>query len=129
MMSEQPGPSTLATISLSTKEVLVSYGKRTRSVLFNRDDDPVVELANFEEKVKAAFEDILEYNAKLFVQLKDEKWRGEFVDLTPSAFIPDQSVMRVESYNITYTYSYCAYSSYSQQLLASGYIHVASWYN
>ena len=87
-MSEQPGPSTLPSSSPSKKEVLVSYGKRTRSVrvFFNRDDDPKVELANFEAKVKATFQDVMppEQNSELFVQLKDVKWQGEFVDLTHS---------------------------------------------
>ena len=70
-----------------------------RSVFFNRDDDPKVELANFEAKVKATFQDVMlpEQNSELFVQLKDEKWQGEFVDLTPSGCIPDKSVVRVVS--------------------------------
>ena len=86
---EQPEP--------SRKEVLVIYGKRTRSLWFNKDDNPEVELANFEWEAKATFEDVLEQNAELVVQLKDEKWKGEFVDLSPSAFIPNESVVRVVS--------------------------------
>ena len=86
---EQPEP--------SRKEVLVIYGKRTRSLWFNKDDNPEVELANFEREAKATFEDVLEQNADLVVQLKDEKWKGEFVDLSLSAFIPNESVVRVVS--------------------------------
>ena len=88
-MSEQPEP--------SRKEVLVIYGKRSRSVSFSEDDDPRVELTNFERKAKATFEDVLEQNSEFIVQLKDEKWNGEFVDLGPAAFIPDKSVVRVVS--------------------------------
>ena len=88
-----------------------------RSVFFNRDDDPKVELANFEAKVKATFQEVMppEQNSELFVQLKDEKWQGEFVDLTPSGYIPDKSVVRVVSYAIKFydivhmhVYSYIA---------------------
>lgn len=67
------------------------------SVSFNADNDPKVKLANFEEKAKATFKDVmLKQNCELFVQLKNEKWQGEFVDLTPSAY--NQSVVSDEMY-------------------------------
>ena len=47
--------------------MLVIYGKRTRSLWFNKNDNPEVELANFEWEAKATFEDVLEQNAKLIV--------------------------------------------------------------
>ena len=98
-MSEQPGPLILLSSSPSKKEVLVSYGKRTKSVSLNRDNGPKIKLTIFEEKAKAMFEYVMtEQNSELFMQLKDEKWQGEFVDLTPSAYITDKSVVQMASY-------------------------------
>ena len=78
------------------KEVLVLYGKR-RPVIFDSAVDPEAELINLAQSTKNTFKDVIEQDAELIVQLKDEKLKGEFVDLSPSMFIPTQSVVRVVS--------------------------------
>ena len=84
-------------VETSRKEVLVMFGKRMRSLSFNKDEDPEVELANFEWQARVTFEDVFKPNSELIIKLKDEKWNGEFVDLSPTSFISDQSVVKVVS--------------------------------
>ena len=81
----------LENAKMATKEVLVRVGVHSRVIRF---DDKEALFSN----IHAAFSDIGQVgtpNTKLLVQIKDQQWGGEFVDLQEDQNIPDRSVLNV----------------------------------
>ncbi len=76
----------------STKQVLVRFGAHSWVVRFCSQEDLV-------PSIRTAFADVSaeasQASAKLVVQLKDEQWGGEFVDLREGQEVPDHTVLRV----------------------------------
>ena len=83
----------------STKEVLICFGDRKRPVKFvTSENDPDEELPSLTAAAKAAFSDILEREntQQLILQIKSERWNGEFVDVLANGnTIPDNSVLQM----------------------------------
>ena len=90
------------------KEVLVVYGERKRPVQFQESpDNPEKERVSLLAAVRDTFKDVLEQSeetrmtnqslsiANMIIQIKSEKWSGEFVDVHGSVVVPDSSVLRL----------------------------------
>ena len=90
------------------KEVLVVYGERKRTVRFQESpDNPEKERISLLAAVRDTFKDVLEQSeenrmtnqslsiANMIIQIKSEKWSGEFVDVHGSVVVPDSSVLRL----------------------------------
>ena len=79
------------------KEVLVRLGVHSRVVRFT--DDSKEELYS---NIRATFSEVSQVgapNTKLLVQIKDERWSGEFIDIKEDKNIPDQSVLNVFAFS------------------------------
>ena len=74
-------------------EVLCCLGERRRPVKYTAEDGKST-LECLHEAVKETFQDVLPSSTKMFLQLKNEKWAGEFVDIKDMDSIPNQSVIR-----------------------------------
>ena len=76
--------------------VLVRFGDRSRPLCFQssaaseegESDEDVVKRA-----IRSTFRDVLLDDDDFFLQVKDEEWAGEFVDVLPSVSIADKSVL------------------------------------
>ena len=75
----------------SHKSILVQFGEHRRPLSIPANQN--VEAANLKERVRTAFMDVIA-EADFFLQLKDDEWGGEFVDLVGQE-IPDHSILRV----------------------------------
>lgn len=71
----------------TTKKVLVKFGDHCRPVQFTGDHDELV--------LKTKEEFALNQQEDLLLQIKDEDWGGEFIDLSASDEIPDKSVLKL----------------------------------
>ena len=45
--------------------------------------------------IKTVYREEIPGNAPFILQMKDEEWFGEFVDVTPSKKIPSKSILKV----------------------------------
>ena len=94
-MAERSGSVTELT-EASTKKVLVCLGDRKREVSFlSKDDEP--DGKNLLKETVKVFSDVLvEENDKdsLVLQLKNEEWDGDFIDVVSMMSIPDKSVLK-----------------------------------
>ena len=73
------------------KKVLVCLGDRKREVIFTTD---------IMGAVRSSFSDILPAAhdgrpAKFILQLKNEEWGGDFLDVADESEVPDRSVLKV----------------------------------
>ena len=68
----------------SMKKVLVRFGDRCKPVQFTGGD--------LHKEIRKAF--VLN-EEDFFLQIKDEEWGGEFVDLSDEQEIPDKSVLKM----------------------------------
>ena len=77
-------------MAATSKQVLVPMGSNSRVIKIQSDDE-------LKLKICSTFADIPRVvNASKFViQLKDEEWGGEFVDLREDQEIPDRSILNV----------------------------------
>ena len=77
-------------MAATSKQVLVRMGSNSRVIKIHRDDE-------LKSKICSTFADIPRVvNASKFViQLKDEEWGGEFVDLREDQEMPDHSILNV----------------------------------
>ena len=73
-----------------SKQVLVRLGAHSRVITLENDSD-------LRLKIRSTFADLPQVvkASKFVVQLKDENWFGEFVDLREGQEIPDRSVVNV----------------------------------
>ena len=74
-----------------TKQVLVRLGVHSRVVRFCSMEDLV-------PSIRTSFAGVSELastSAQLVIQLKDEEWGGEFVDLREDQEVPNRSVLKV----------------------------------
>ena len=85
---------TVWVMSAPNKEALVCFGERKRRVVFS-STDPGGEVAALVAAAKETFGGILNAETELVVQLKNEDWAGEFVDVEGSVTIPDHSVVKL----------------------------------
>lgn len=79
------------------KEVLVKFRGLSRVVSFDKDEELV-------QSIKSSFTDVLELalpRSKLVIQIKDENWFGEFVDIQPDQVIANRSVLNVIVHKLT----------------------------
>ena len=44
------------------------------------------------ESIKRLYSDVILQGEQIFLQVKDEQWDGEFVDLDVQASVPDRSI-------------------------------------
>ena len=81
--------------NISSKTVLVCIGERKRPVNFSAASDD--ETSALLSAIRDEFRDIITEDTEIVLQLKDEEWAGEFVDIIRSdnAIIPNKSVVRV----------------------------------
>ena len=79
----------------AVKKVLVCLGERKREISFISKDDAPDGNSLLKEAVKA-FHDVLddEKAARLLLQLKNEDWDGDYVDVVGVMSIPDKSVLK-----------------------------------
>ena len=78
----------------SSKTVLVCIGERKRPVHFSASD--IDETSALMLAIREVFQDIIAEDTEIVLQMKDEEWAGEFVDIqSGNATIPDKSVVRV----------------------------------
>ncbi len=77
------------------KSVLVCVGERKRAVSFSIHPTPKAELQALLTAIASAFEDVPNVTTPLALQLKNEDWGGEILDVVEGKVIPDKSVIRV----------------------------------
>ncbi len=88
--------SNTSTTTGEVKNVLVCIGERKRAVSFPVQTSPKAELQALLTAIANVFEDVIpKATAHLALQLKNEKWGGEFLDVVEGGVIPDKSVLRV----------------------------------
>ena len=73
------------------KLALVRFGIFSCVVTFNNHDDLV-------KVITSTFNDVPSAKGPLLIQIKDEEWGGEFVDLRPGQEVSDRSVLKVGAY-------------------------------
>ena len=77
------------------KTVLVTMGECTRPVSFSTSStEAITDSEALIQAVQNVFRDILQPGQEFRLQLKSEKWRGEFLDLLDRQEIVDQSIVR-----------------------------------
>ncbi len=82
--------------STSSKSVLVCLGESKKQVSFECCEDADEEKKAFTDAMLYEFSDVLPSpSPPLIIQLKDERWEGEFLDLSKKAKIPHHTVVRV----------------------------------
>ena len=86
VLAAQCLPECLLAMAQTVKTVLVLFGDRSRPVTFKSTEDVVAEKQVLKQAIKDKFEDVLSPENDVYLQLKDSKWDGMFVDLQ------DQSV-------------------------------------
>ena len=69
-----------------TKTVLVSFLEYKREVSFSSDE--------LISTIKAKFKDVMRPGMNLILQLKNEEWQGEYVDVSNILDIPDKSILK-----------------------------------
>ena len=72
-------------MATAAKKVLVKFEDRCRPIQFTGDDLRV--------EIREAFD--LNQQEDFFIQIKDEDWGGEFVDVSDEKNIPDKSVIKI----------------------------------
>ncbi len=78
----------------NSKRVLVQCGSRSRPVNFESSAED--EDAEFlKQEAMKVFGDVLENGSDYFLQLKDEEWGMEFVDVVPGRPIPNKAVLKL----------------------------------
>ena len=95
MRTNEPG--LVCSVLMGTKSVLVCLGEHKRPVTFAASSDASLEKKDLQKAIAVAFEDVIGKSAdpgSLLIQLKNEGWAGEFVDVSEGAPIPDSSVVR-----------------------------------
>ena len=83
----------VSSLKMSENEVLCLLGERRRPVKYSVQDGKS-DLESLNEAVKETFQDIITSSTKLFLQLKNESWEGEFVDINEVERIPNRAVIR-----------------------------------
>ena len=75
---------------MESRRVLVRVGLHSRVVQLEAEND-------LERAIRQTFADLRQVAdaSSLILQLKDEEWGGEFVDLKEGQVIPDHSVLNV----------------------------------
>jgi len=74
------------------KKVLVGFGGRKRSV--DIPDNGENDEKHLHANALKIFKDLLQPETPIFLQIKDENWGGEFVDLVDGQAIEDRSVVK-----------------------------------
>ncbi len=80
------------------KRVLVRFGERSRPVTFTSGSDSGSDADLLLKEVQKTFSDQMGRRVEeneFFLQVKDEDWAGEFVDVAATQAIPDKSVVKV----------------------------------
>ena len=76
------------------KRVLVKFGDCNRPITFSSDGGSDQQI--LEQKIRKAYRDEIPENAPIILQIKDEEWCREFVDVDPSATdVATKSILRV----------------------------------
>ena len=78
---------------MAKKEVLCCLGERRRPVTYSAEDEKS-EIDSLTEAVKAVFQDVISPSSRVFFQLKNENWAGEFVDIKETDSVPHHAVIR-----------------------------------
>ena len=81
-------------LKLSESKVLVKFGEICRVISFPSSHHYDNNSAALENEIKKSFSADIPANARLILQLKDEEWNGEFVDINPEKRIPNKSVVK-----------------------------------
>ena len=76
---------------MAVKQALVCLGDRKRSITFLTGVD---EKESMLEAIREVFKDVVTLNNNFLIQLKNEKWGGEFLDLAEET-IQDQSILHL----------------------------------
>ena len=76
----------------NSKTVLVCFGERKRPVTYTVDENEKESLLAAAREVFTDVDGIVDESV---VQVKNEQWGGEFVDLKEDEKIPDRAVLRV----------------------------------
>ena len=77
----------------STVMVLVRLGQRRRPLTYKPDESEGH--STLRESIKRLYSDVILQGEQFFLQIKDEQWDRESVDLDMQASVPDRSVLRV----------------------------------
>jgi len=54
---------------------------------------------NILEAIRNTFSDVLPCTAQFILQIKNENWGGDFLDISKSGEVPDRSVLKVRILN------------------------------
>ena len=80
------------------KRVLELVAEHSRSVVFH-SEEPDGDLNSLKKAIQESFSDCVDLGRRpFFLQLKDEEWKGEFLDILPGDSITDKSVIKVQVY-------------------------------
>ena len=74
---------------LDEKVVLCCFKDHRRSVKYSGSID------NLNKAVAEKFSDLLPQDCEVFLQLKEEFWEGQFVDINKDDNIPNHAVVRI----------------------------------
>ena len=76
------------------KRVLVKLGDSNRPVSFLSDGENDQDV--LKEEIRKIYRDEIPETSSFILQIKDEEWGGEFVDISPSQTeIPSKSILKV----------------------------------
>ena len=96
-MASMESGSTSATVAAATKEVLACFGEHKRVLKFS-SGSPAQEINSLKQAFLITFSDVLENGVEeknLVVQLKNELWRDQFLDVSDDQIISNRSVVNV----------------------------------
>ena len=82
--------------------MLVSIGVNTRHVSFSTAES-VTDTEALMQAIRTTFKDNLQSGQEFSLQLKNEEWGGEFIDLEGTQEIADRSVVRAKPRPLTLT--------------------------
>lgn len=78
-----------------SKVVLVCIGEHKREVRFKADDVVENERKNIEQAIAVVFSDVVDVeNKSLLLQVKNEGWNGEYVDLEDGNVVANGAVVK-----------------------------------
>ena len=77
-------------MAVTSKQVFVRMGSNSRVIMIQSDDE-------LKSNIRSTFADIprVVNTSRFVIQLKDEEWGGEFIDLREDQEIPDCSILNV----------------------------------
>ena len=80
--------------------VLVRYGSRCRRIVLSSGSSE----SELRVNIRDVFGDLLGAEQRFFLQLKDDDWGGEFIDVPDGLKVADRSVFRLLLQEVCHTF-------------------------